>query len=304
MSTQLILAFGAGYTVFLAFLLFVVRPKTQKRRIQLLVNSVGLPLTSEIEPTVVANQRREVRVGFLGVVVGIAVASCGLILARVSSPGEIFLIDFTLIVVSVGIALALAAVVHEDRRQKSAVRFARLRAVTIGDYRAPLERWMPRIIVLLALAAFAVRVILTPGTFGISAAFLYLYAVLMVISLAFCEIASRLLLRRGQPAGSALELAWDDALRSRALTSIAVAPFYLGLYFSVAAIALYPSSGSAAAALGVQIEALVTLLCAALLLVTSIRTLGTNARQRFLRRLWPEFAPPTTPASIPARAGS
>jgi hypothetical protein len=290
MSTQLILGFGAGYLVFLAFLLFVVRPRTQARRIQLLVNSVGLPLTAEIEPTIIENQRREVRVGFVGIVIGVVAASTGMLIARVSSPGEIFLIDLTLAVVAVGIALALAAVVHEDRRQKRTVRFARLRAVTMDDYRGGIDRWMPRIVVVFTLAAFAFRVILTPGTFGISAAFLYLYAILTVVSLAFCEIASRLLIRRGQAAGSALELAWDDALRSRALTSIAVAPFYLGLYFNIAAIALYPSSGSAAAALGVQIEALVALLASGVLLATSVRALGTNARQRFLRRLWPEFA--------------
>ena len=52
MSVVQIVGFGAGYLVFLSFLLFVVRTKTQRQRIQVLVNSVGLPLSSEMEPIV------------------------------------------------------------------------------------------------------------------------------------------------------------------------------------------------------------------------------------------------------------
>lgn len=300
MSILMILGFGLGYLAFLAILFFLVRPKTQRQRIQLLVNSVGLPLTTEIEPTVVANQRREVLVGYLGVVAGITIATAGMIIAGVRSPGQVFLIDFTLMFVCVGIALAVSFVVHEDRRQRGEVRFARLRAVTIDDYRAPLERWMPRIVVILAVAAFALRVILTPGTFGIAAAFLYLYTGLTVLSLVISEVASRALVKRGQPAGSALELAWDDALRSRALTAIAVSPFYLGIYLNIAAIALYPSSGSAAAALGVQIEALVVVAGSVLILVSSLRSYSAKGQQRYLRRLWPDLVltpAVTTPAA-------
>jgi hypothetical protein len=300
MSDLMIVGFGAGYLVFLAFLFFIVRPKTQRQRTRLLVNTVGLPLTSEIEPIVVSSQRREVRVGYLGVAVGIAIASAGMIVGRVTSPGQVFLIDFTLAFVCVGIALAISSVVYESRRQRGDVRFARLRAVTLSDYRAPLERWLPRIVVVLALAAFAARVILTPGTFGISAAFLYLYAALTVVSLVICEVASRALVRRGQPAGSALELAWDDALRSRALTSIAVSPFYLGSYLNIAAIALYPSSGSAAAALGVQIEALVVIAGSVLMLVSALRSYSAKGQQRYLRRLWPEFTAPAASATTAA----
>jgi len=287
MSNLLIAGFGVGYLVFLAFLLFVVRPKTQSRRVQLLVNSVGLPLTADIEPTIVASQKREVRAGFIGIAIGIAFASAGMIIARVGTPGQMFLIDFTSVLVFAGIAIAVATLARENRRQTSDVRFARLRAVNISDYRGPFERWVPRVVVILALGAFAVRVALTPGTFGLAAAFLYLYAALMVVSLAISEFAGRLLLKRGQPAGSALELAWDDALRSRALTAISVAPLYLGMYFGIAAVALYPSSGSASDALGVQIEAVAVIVGAGLLLASAIASL--RPQQRYLRRLWPEF---------------
>ena len=289
-----IVGFGAGYLAFLAFLLFIVRPKTQRQRIQVLVNSVGLALTSEMEPIVIANQKREVRSGYLGIVVGVAVASAGMIAAGVTRPAEMFLVDFTSIIVFAGIAVAVSTLTREDRRQKSGKRFARLTAVGIADYRDAFERWMPRIIVILALAAFELRAILTPSTFGLTAAFLYLYAALTVGSLAISEIASRLLVTRGQPAGSALELAWDDALRSRALAAIAVSPFVLGSYFGIAAAALYPSTGSAGDALGVRAEALVVFVACALLLISAIRSVVAKTGQRYLRRLWPELHPPVS----------
>jgi hypothetical protein len=298
MSVVQIVGFGAGYLLFLAFLLFVVRPKTQRQRIQVLVNSVGLPLSSEMEPIVIANQKREVRAGFVGIVIGVVAASVGMILAGVTIPGEMFLVDFTSIIVFTGITIAISTLIREHRRQDSGIRFARVRAVGIADYRDAFERWMPRIIVVLALAAFALRAALSPSAFGLTAAFLYLYAVLTVVSLAISEVASRVLVTRGQPAGSALELAWDDALRSRALTAISVAPFVLGSYFGIAAVALYPSSGSAGDALGVRAEVLVVFAACALLLVSAIRSGLTKTGQRYLRRLWPELLAPV--AAVPS----
>jgi len=183
MSVVQIVGFGAGYLVFLSFLLFVVRPKTQRQRIQVLINSVGLPLSSEMEPIVIANQKREVRAGFVGIVIWVVAASVGMILAGVTIPGEMFLIDFTSIIVFTGITIAFSTLIREHRRQDSGIRFARVRAVGIADYRDAFERWMPRIIVALALAAFALRAALSPSAFGLTAAFLYLYAVLTVVAL-------------------------------------------------------------------------------------------------------------------------
>jgi hypothetical protein len=152
----------------------------------------------------------------------------------------------------------------------------------------PLERWLPRIAVALGLAGFVVRVSL--GAPATAPVFLYVYAALMVATLVVCEVAGRLLLRRGQPAGSALELAWDDALRSRALNAIAVTPFFLGAYFGLVAPAFYPPTHDAGSALGSLIQATLVLVAAALLLVWSGTAFATKPQQRYLRRLWPEFA--------------
>ena len=303
MSLLWIVAIGGGYLVFLAIMLFVVRPKLQSQRIQVVVNNAGLPLTREIEPTVAATLRREVRLGFLTVALGLVVATVGMILANVHGLGSIVFIDFSAVFLAIGIGSAIGTVAQEDARQKSDVRFARLRSVGISDYRAPLEQWMPRVVIALALAVFVFRVVVSPGGVGATPAFLFVYAAAMVVSLAISEIATRTLVRRGQPAGSALELAWDDALRSRALNSIALSPLYLGGYFSIASIAFYPGGRGPAAVLAVEVSAGLTMLFAVGLLVWAIASPSRKPQQRYLRRLWPEFlsaaAPATTPATAP-----
>ena len=289
MSTFWIAGIGAGYLVFLALLLFVVRPKANAKRIQVVVNSVGLPLTSEIEPRVKATLRREVWIGFLSIAVALALASGSTIVAKVTVPGQVFFIDFTAVLLAIGISSAVVTGVREDARQRSQVRFARLRSVTIGDYRSWAERWAPRVVVVLSLAVFAFRVVASPGGAGSTPAFLFVYAGAIIVSLAIYEVTSRTLVRRGQPAGSALELAWDDALRSRALNAIAIAPMYLAAYFNIASIAFYPNSRGPAAVLAVDISALTEILFAAGLLVWIIGTSSRKPQQRYLRRLWPEF---------------
>ena len=290
MAPLVIAEIAAGYLIFLAFLLFVVRPRAKSRRIQLLVNAVGLPLTSELEPTVEATLRREVWVGFLSMAVALALASTGMILGGVHSTQQVFFIDFTAVLLAIGISSAIATSVHEDARQRREVRFARLTSVDIDDYRGWAQRWAPRVLVVVALAVFAFRVIVVPGGVAATPAFLFVYAGAIIVSLAIYEITSHTLLRRGQPAGSALELAWDDALRSRALNLIAIAPVYLACYFNIASIAFYPTSRSAGAVLAVQLSAVAEMLFAVGLLVWVIGTSSRKPQQRFLRRLWPEFA--------------
>ena len=285
----MIVGFGAGYLVFLAFLLFIVRPKANARRIQVVVNTVGLPLTTELEPTVKATLRREVWVGFLSICVALALASIGMILGQVHSPGQVFFIDFTAVLLATGISSAIATSVREDARQRSQVRFARLTSVDIDDYRSWPQRWAPRVVVVVALAVFACRVIVEPGGQAATPVFLYIYAGAIIVSLVINEVTSRTLVTRGQPAGSALELAWDDALRSRALGSIAVAPVYLACYLNIASVAFYPTSRSAASVFAVQLSAVTELVFAAGLLVWVIGTSARKPQQRFLRRLWPEF---------------
>lgn len=290
MSVLWIIGISSGFLVGTAFLLFIVRPKTNSQRMQVIVNTVGLPLTSEIEPTVAATLRREVRAGFLSIAIGISVAIVGMLVAHVHAVTAIFFIDFTTTLFAIGVGSAVATVAQEDARQKSQIRFARLQSVGISDYRAPLEQWLPRVFVVLALAVFAFRVVVASGGIGGTPPFLFVYAGAMLLSLAICEVASRLLVRRGQPAGSALELAWDDALRSCALNAIAIAPFYLGGYFTIASIAFYPISRSPVAVFAVDLSVCVELLFAAGLLAWVIAATARKPQQRYLRRLWPEFA--------------
>jgi hypothetical protein len=250
-------------------------------------------------PVVVAAQRRGVRVGFASIAAGLLIAAAGMLVAHVGSLSEVVFVDFTAILISIGVGSAVGTVVREDARQKSQVRFARLRSVGVSDYRSAPERWAPRIAVLLALAAFVFRLIIAPGSLGGTPIFLLIYAGGMVLSLALCETGSRLLVRRGQPAGSALELAWDDALRSRALNGIALAPLYLGAYFNIATVAFYPPTRGDGAAVAVQLSSILELLFAACLFAWAIFAGRTKPQQRYLRRLWPELIPVS--AAVPVQ---
>ena len=295
MSNLWIVGIGAIFLAFLAFLFFVVRPKNLTQRIQVVANNAGLPLTAEIEPMVVGTLRRDVRIGFASVAVGVAIASAGMVIAGEHSPGAIVFIDMSAVLLAIGIGGVIGFVAQEDARQKSQVRFARLSSVGISDYRAPLEQWMTRVVIILALAAFIFRVVAGTGGIAATPPFLFVYAAAMLVSLGICEIASRALVRRGQPAGSPLELAWDDALRSRALSSISLAPLYLGGYFNIASITFYPNSRSAAAVLAVELSAGLELLFALGLLLWAISWITRKPQQRYLRRLWPQLVPVTTP---------
>ncbi len=291
MSDIWIFGVSGGFLALAAIMFFVVQPKTSPRRLQAVVNSVGLPLPPELLPVVVAAQRRGVRVGFASIAAGLLIAAAGMLLAHDGSLGEVVFVDFTAILVSISVGSAVGTVVREDARQKSQVRFARLRSVGVSDYRSAVERWAPRVVVALSLAAFAFRLVIAPGSPGGTPIFLFIYSGAIVLSLAFCEIGSRLLVKRGQPAGSALELAWDDALRSQALNGIALAPLYLGAYFNIAVISLNPPTRGDGGVIAVELSVILELLIAACLLAWAIFAGRTKPQQRYLRRLWPELVP-------------
>jgi uncharacterized membrane protein (DUF485 family) len=290
MSTLWILCVGVGYLALYAVLLFVARPRSAAGRLDKVAGSVGLPVSAEIEPTVRSTENLQIRVAFISIVIGLIAATLGMFVGHTGSVVQMFWIDFTISIAAASLGSAIATLVHEDSRQRVQVRLARLRAVSIVDYRAPLEQWLPRIAVAVAVVGFIVRIAVDPGGASGVPPFLYVYAVLMVATLVICEIAGRVLVRRGQPAGSAIELAWDDALRSRALSAIAVSPFFLGAYFGFVTLAFYPPTHSAGSAPGSIVEISLDLAAAILLLAWGVIAMATKPQQRYLRRLWPELA--------------
>jgi hypothetical protein len=289
MSTFTIVAIGVGYVVFVGFLLLVVQAKNRTQRVNRIAHSVGLPLTVEIEPTVRRTLRVGVRIGFTSIVIGAALATAYILLAHINSTLQMFWIDFTGVMAGIGIGSALATFTGEDSRQKSSVRVARLQTVTLSDYRSAFDQWAPRIVVVVSLLGLALRGAIYPAGYGSVPVFLWIYASVTVASLAIYEVATRALLRTGQPANSALDLAWDDALRSQALAGIATMPIYLGAYLGLPAFAFYPPTHVGATALGSQVESVFQLVGIALLLVWLGASIATKSQQRYLRRLWPDL---------------
>ena len=310
MSVVWILCTGVGYLALLAVLLFFVHPKADPQWLQTIVNSVGLPLPVEIVPTVVATQRRAAQATFLSTAIGVVLATVGVLLAHVQAFPAIFFLGLTTTFLAIGIGSAIATVLLEDARHRGQVRLARLRSVGLADFRGTVERWTPRGIVVLALAAFSFRVAVSPGGIPSTPPFLFACAGAMVISLAISEGASRSLVKRGPPAVSAPELAWDDAVRARAFNPIALTPFYLGGYFNIASIASYSNSRSEAVVLAAQLSVGVELLFASGLRGWAILSAKAKHQQRFLRRLWlalasaPTVAAPTVAAPTAATAAT
>jgi hypothetical protein len=282
-----ILLVGVGYLALLAVTLFVVRRRSVELRPDKVAESVGLPLIPGVDRMIASIQGRELRAMYLGLTAGLVLASAGMLMIGVKTLAEVFWIDFTVTLAAAGIASVIATVAREDARQKSAVRFARLRAVTVSDYRSPFDQWVPRIVVLLAVVTLVLRALLSrEGASGIPA-IVYGYLAVTVLSLTVSEIGSRAVVRSGQPAVSALELAWDDALKSRVLAALVVAPFYLGAYFGIATLVLDPQTVPTLGQLVVDTQLGASGIALILLLVSA--TMSQANKQRYLRRLWPKL---------------
>lgn len=114
--------------------------------------------------------------------------------------------------------------------------------------------------------------------------------VLAVVAWGAGELLCRRVLSQRQPAGSALELAWDDVLRARLLRDLVPLPLALGgLASAVLPFVLLPSAladpRSAGAVLAVALVLVLVLLVLLLALVVS--ELARPPEQYARRRLWP-----------------
>jgi hypothetical protein len=292
-----ILWIGAGYVLVLVAGWLVARRATTTEGLARVAASFGLPLPTALEPEVRAAQAGLRRARFLTGIAAVILAGVVLSVARVADPLQVFFGYFTALIAIVLGGGALAAFFRERRRQDGAVRVARSSAVFLEDYRSGLDQWGPRVVVVLALVELAIRAWSSSEGLASLPLLFSVYAVLMVLTLLVSEIAGRRLVATGQPAGTELELAWDDAFKSRALMSLALAPFVMGAYFGLV-LAAFPAPAHGAS---LQVQAGVNLVgllaAAAWLLQGALR----GSQQRYLRRLWPSLIPSghDAPAVIP-----
>lgn len=141
-----------------------------------------------------------------------------------------------------GFGTGIASFISETRRRDTPIRLARLRVVRPRDYLPGILGTLGWIVFCCWAAALGAQLIFTPAGAAPSALRTGLIiSVAMVgfggLGLVFFEFASRLIVRRGQPAGSTDELVWDDALRSSALRDLLNGPLLAVVYASLAGVA-------------------------------------------------------------------
>lgn len=216
----------------------------------------------------------------------------------------IFLISLT------GIAVGAGLSARRTTRElpPDVPRIARLSSPTMSDYLIAVEYRG-------AIAAVIVGVIVTVAAlpFGFTAGEAVLpivVAALSVAALVAALLLARSILGRGQRAGSVLELAWDDAIRSIALRDLMTAPLALGfasalvplvtLISDVRLVQPYDSPDNMVAVGAMGLVALLVFVA----MILAIVALASSPHRHYRRRLWPTPAGNTAPAPAPTTAAS
>lgn len=276
---------------------WLVGRSQQKNAVQRFSRKFGLEVPEGMEPVI----RAGVMARHTGALVGTIITEVIAVVVLLVFPGfQLLSIWWTLFasyLVGAGVGSAVAILFAERKREQGVIRVARMSAVTIDDYVPPLQSWFSRICVVLGILAFAGDIWLTVGS---SAAYLSpvsgVLVGLAIVMLVVYEIVSRRSVSKGALAGSTLELAWDDGLRSYALSNlnimVALIPLYSligydtlwvnGPYSHIKNLVSQPALGVYGGLLPIGASVLVLCMVA---IVTRIR-----ARQYFLRRLWPSLA--------------
>ncbi|WP_167137335.1 hypothetical protein [Diaminobutyricimonas sp. TR449] len=187
------------------------------------------------------------------------------------------------------IGFGYAALTEAIDRPHDTVRVARIPSATAPDYVPGYERWGGRVAASLAgLTGLGLAAIngasggwttdaVLPGALGC----------VSLIVLAAVELTSSRVVARPQPAGTTIDLAWDDALRSSVLRDLYGAMIMGGC--AVVAIELVlPAPGLPSMLTVVLPFAVVPLFLA--VLVLGVVSRASRPRPHYQRRLWSEMA--------------
>lgn len=222
----------------------------------------------------------------------------------------IFIISLT----GIGVGAGLSALRTTRELPNDVPRIARLSSPTMSDYVIGLEY---RGAIVTVIAGAVVTAVVVPLGFAFAeltwdrAILPIVVAILAVGALIGTLAISRSILDRGQRAGSVLDLAWDDAIRSTALRDLITVPLALGF-----AAALVPLVTVVSGARIVQpttsvdnILSLVALGGIALFvfvgMIVAIVVLASSPQRHYRRRLWPTPAGNTaTTAPVATAVGT
>ncbi|KAE8762269.1 hypothetical protein [Georgenia thermotolerans] len=269
---------------------------------------VDLALDPPVGPVVVRRlARRELIASAAATAAGLATLLVVAPLGVAGEPGQYDLM-WVLVAVLGGRALGAAtAAVYETlgRAARPSVRIARASTPAHGDYVPPRERigaWvaaLAAVVLSLGLAAIDASGLVDLG--DPSPMVFVLAALAPVAAVALDEVLARRVLSRPQRAETTLELAWDDALRARALRDMVTVPLTIGI---VAPLVLLGVVGEgleggwpANPAVGLVSGLVAALLFGVLVVVLVTATLSTAQRpERYFRqRLWGAAGPGARP---------
>jgi hypothetical protein len=313
-----VLWIGLGWLVFFGGLFSILHFVAQPSGLRTIAAAVGLPITDEVRPIVEAGYRRKIVALEVSAGIGICVSFILLWAFRATGVFEITWGYLLLLFVAIAIGSAVSVLRTERERQQSVVRVARARAINRTAYLSRLWQWAARVTVGLLLIGVVVRGVITPNPARDIPFFLVIYVAATIAALVLAEVTSRWIVSHGQPTGSELELAWDDAFKSRSLFSLAYIPAFLGAVGSQvgSAVALPQFMGmltnivghSSAASienyllyfLALLAQGAVGVVAMIFLLVVLIIETARKYQQHYLRTLWPELVPAVPAASVNA----
>ncbi|EYR62382.1 hypothetical protein N866_09010 [Actinotalea ferrariae CF5-4] len=261
-----------------------------------LARTVDLALAGPTESAVVARCRARDRAAAIGMAVGVVVAAAALLATR---PDQIVLpVIVTALAGGIGAAAGQGFVAWKESGvtvPPEEVRIARTSTPDVADYVAPLERGSAAVAAAApagALLALGASTRLGGDLPGMPWAPAVVLACLPVVLLVLAQVAGRRLVARPQPARTTLELAWDDALRARALRDLVgvVVAGGAGLAFVAIWLASGRADGGWPANVAVGVTSGLTIALSTALAVGALAGLVVRPERHVRRALWPASA--------------
>ena len=284
----------AGYAVVVLVvgLLLSRRRAGAERAVDKAANAAGLGVTPEIRPLLL-RRIRIMRVGdLIGAAVGLALAAL-LVTLRTEIPVQTWAVQGTIVAGGAAGGL-IGGLVATHGLPAPGRRVARDRAVRVADYISPIER-AGALIGMLLTALFGVLSL----TLGSADARVAVATGVAVAGWLGFELVARLLIARPQSADSALQLAWDDALRADSVRRLAGASGAVSLLSLLTATwfethALLPADEADGVVLAILVGVV------AVLVVLRLSPVRTGLGRYFRDRLWPDTVAYTPPVEVAA----
>jgi len=257
----------------------------------------GLEVPEGMDETIRSGVQAWRRGAPIGALVGVTVATVVLL----AFPGfqllAIWWCLFGSYLLGAGLGATLSVLITEGRRESGVVRIARTEALRVSDYVSPYQTWFGWLCVLLAVCAFAANLWLAAAySRGYLSVVSGILVGLALVTVVLYQVVARRAVRKGALAGTPLELAWDDALRSYALVNLNGMVALIALYSLVTydtLVITVPSRLTSDPLYGLY-TGLLPIAATVAIVSFGVAMTSTSSRQYFLRRLWPKLVP--TPA--------